>query len=209
MCGLRERKKREMKDALAEAVAVIAAEHGIGGVAAVDVTTRVGVSTRTFHNYFSSREEAVAHHIQHIMARWPRQVRAADPEWDAVTVLLRTVYDNITDPADGELTYSDAFILSGSLGSLGNDVPHMLIMDALEETAAALSSREGHDKPHSDHALMVYAVWCAVEGAVRAARWGDNPEVAEEPMLRVSLETVEKVLRGRMVELPEEVGRRG
>lgn len=209
MCGLRERKKREMKDALAKAVADITAEHGIGGVAAADVADKVGVSTRTFHNYFSSREEAVAHHIQQIMAGWPQQVRAADPEWDAVTVLLRTVYDNITDPAEGELTYGDAFILSGSLGNLGNDVSHMLIMDCLDETAAALSGREGYEKPHGDHALMVYAVWCAVEGAVRAARWGENPNATGEPLLRASLETVEKVLRGRMIELPAEVGWRG
>lgn len=209
MGGIREQKKREMKDALAKVVAEMTAEHGIGGVAAVDVTTRVGVSTRTFHNYFSSREEAVAHHIQQIMAGWPREVRAADPEWDAVTVLLRTAYDNITSPQDGELTYGDAFILSGSLGNLGNDAPHVLVMDCLDETAAALSTREGHDEPHGNHALMVYAVWCAVEGAVRAARWGGNPETAEEPLLRMSLETVEKVLRGRMIELPEEMGYRG
>lgn len=209
MGGIREQKKRAMKDALAKAVAEITAEHGIGGVAAVEVTTQVGVSTRTFHNYFSSREEAVAHHIQQIMAGWPQEVRDADPEWDAVTVLLRTVYDNITNPRDGELTYGDAFILSGSLGNLGNDAPHRLVMDCLDETAAALSSREGHEEPQSDHALMVYAVWCAVEGAVRAARWGGNSDTAAEPLLRVALETVEKVLRGRLIELPEGVGHRG
>jgi AcrR family transcriptional regulator len=58
--GLRERKKLAMRHALAFAAMQLAVERGLDNVRVEDITDVVGVSRRTFTNYFSSKEEAIA-----------------------------------------------------------------------------------------------------------------------------------------------------
>jgi AcrR family transcriptional regulator len=58
--GLRERKKQATKHALAFAAMRLAVERGLENVRVEDITDAVGVSRRTFTNYFSSKEEAIA-----------------------------------------------------------------------------------------------------------------------------------------------------
>ncbi|MCP2337427.1 acyl-CoA-like ligand-binding transcription factor [Actinomadura rupiterrae] len=57
--GLRERKKRETRLALARAALRLAVEQGIDNVRVDDIASAVNVSSRTFNNYFSSKEEAI------------------------------------------------------------------------------------------------------------------------------------------------------
>ncbi len=56
---LRERKKREARRALAQAALRLALDRGLENVKVEDIATEVGVSPRTFNNYFSSKEQAV------------------------------------------------------------------------------------------------------------------------------------------------------
>jgi AcrR family transcriptional regulator len=58
--GLRERKKLETKQALALAAVRLAIERGLENVRVQDIADAVNVSRRTFTNYFSSKEEAIA-----------------------------------------------------------------------------------------------------------------------------------------------------
>ena len=58
--GLRERKKLATRDALAQTALQLAMERGLEHVRVEDITTAVNVSRRTFTNYFSSKEEAIA-----------------------------------------------------------------------------------------------------------------------------------------------------
>ena len=58
--GLRERKKLATKQALALAAMQLAVERGLENVRVEDITDAVNVSRRTFTNYFSSKEEAIA-----------------------------------------------------------------------------------------------------------------------------------------------------
>ncbi len=57
--GLRERKKRARRAALVEAAQVLVLERGFDAVTVEDVADAAGVSARTFHNYFESKDEAV------------------------------------------------------------------------------------------------------------------------------------------------------
>jgi AcrR family transcriptional regulator len=59
--GLRERKKLETKQALALAAMRLAVERGLENVRVEDITDAVNVSRRTFTNYFSGKEEAIAY----------------------------------------------------------------------------------------------------------------------------------------------------
>ncbi len=58
--GLRERKKDATRRALAEAALTLALERGYAAVTIADITDAVGVSRRTFSNYFAGKAECVA-----------------------------------------------------------------------------------------------------------------------------------------------------
>jgi AcrR family transcriptional regulator len=67
--GLRERKKRETRAALAWAAVRLAVERGFANVPVEDIAAGAGVSPRTFNNYFSSKAEAiVARHVDRLQA---------------------------------------------------------------------------------------------------------------------------------------------
>ncbi|CAL9606703.1 hypothetical protein SUDANB6_05565 [Streptomyces sp. enrichment culture] len=56
--GLRERKKRATRAALAEAAVRLAAERGVEKVTVEAISAAAGVSVRTFFNYFDTRDDA-------------------------------------------------------------------------------------------------------------------------------------------------------
>lgn len=57
--GLRERKKLETRRAIRRAALDYALEHGIENLTVEIIAEEVGISSRTFFNYFSSKEEAL------------------------------------------------------------------------------------------------------------------------------------------------------
>ncbi|MFK4759293.1 TetR/AcrR family transcriptional regulator [Microbacterium sp. ZW T5_45] len=57
--SLRERNKRETSRTLTDAARRLTAEKGFGGFTVEELCSEVGVSRRTFFNYFASKENAV------------------------------------------------------------------------------------------------------------------------------------------------------
>ncbi|MCL3860258.1 TetR/AcrR family transcriptional regulator [Actinotalea sp. K2] len=57
--GLRERKKRACREALIDASHRLVSEHGLDAVTVEAICSEAGVSTRTFFNYFESKDDAV------------------------------------------------------------------------------------------------------------------------------------------------------
>ncbi|MET9558540.1 TetR family transcriptional regulator [Streptomyces sp. NPDC006645] len=85
--GLRERKKIATRKALGEAALHLAAERGLDGVLIEDIAAAVGVSPRTFSNYFSNKHEAIvslvlarAAGLRHAVAGRPDD----EPLWDSI-----------------------------------------------------------------------------------------------------------------------------
>lgn len=90
--GLRERKKDATRQALREAALQLAIERGPNNVRVDDIAEAAGVSPRTYNNYYSSREQAIAAaitaereaRISAAVAAQPPDVRLADAVMDAI-----------------------------------------------------------------------------------------------------------------------------
>lgn len=98
--GLRERKKAATRQALHEAALRLAIEHGLDGVTSEAVADAVGVSRRTFSNYFANKEEAVLHGDQVMMRLLLDLVHArpaGEPAWPALAASTRQLLVHLGD----------------------------------------------------------------------------------------------------------------
>jgi AcrR family transcriptional regulator len=93
--GLRERKKAETRQSLRTAALQLAAERGLDRVTIEDIAAAANVSTRTFFNYFSSKEEAIVGAdpvwTAHLLA-----VLAARPDGEQPLFALEAVFEEFT-----------------------------------------------------------------------------------------------------------------
>ncbi|PWW66780.1 TetR family transcriptional regulator [Actinokineospora spheciospongiae] len=102
--GLRARKKAATRLALGHAAWSLMLERGLDAVTPESVAEAVGVSSRTFRNYFGSREEAIVDEWSRRHASLADAVRARpadEPVWDSlVAVLPRALTDIVGERAD-------------------------------------------------------------------------------------------------------------
>lgn len=82
--GHRERKKQQTRSALSWAVIRLSVERGWDNVTIEDVAAKVGVTSRTFRNYYSSKAEAVvARHLDRMLGTADAlRARPADEDLD-------------------------------------------------------------------------------------------------------------------------------
>ncbi|MGC5396320.1 TetR/AcrR family transcriptional regulator [Streptomyces sp. DT20] len=95
--GLRERKKRATRNALAEAAVRLAAEHGVENVTVEAISEAAGVSPRTFFNYFPSHDDAFVLIDEAVGERIRESVRLAPADRPPLDV----VRDALTDELGG------------------------------------------------------------------------------------------------------------
>lgn len=102
---LRERKRLAAREALSSAAIRLAMEKGLEHVRVEDIAAEVGVSPRTFNNYFSSKEEAICAitvrrngRIADLLINRP----ADEPIWTAVTNAVSEHYGDLTGEAPRE-----------------------------------------------------------------------------------------------------------
>jgi AcrR family transcriptional regulator len=94
--GLRERKKLATREALAQTALQLAIERGLENVRVEDITDAVNVSRRTFTNYFSCKEEAIASVNAERSARIVEALRerpAGEPLADALADVFAEQYE--------------------------------------------------------------------------------------------------------------------
>src|SRR5919202_3065035 len=91
--GLRERKKRAMRQQLSDTAARMFLEHGFDAVRVADVAEACGVSEKTVFNYFPSKEALVMDRLE-AMADALR-IHLADPALPPVAAMLKILDDEL------------------------------------------------------------------------------------------------------------------
>jgi len=99
--GLRERKKRATRAALQRAALELVATRGLEGVTIEDITGRVGVSPRTFFNYFATKEESLIDADPGRVQRFSAALRAR-PAGEAPLASMRAVLLHDAERIDAE-----------------------------------------------------------------------------------------------------------
>ena len=195
MPGLRERKKADTRRALSDAALDLAFERGLENVTREDIANLVGVSLRTFNNYFNGKYEALAYRQAERMRRGVallRQRPADEPLWTSITrVVLETLEADFGDvrgdvnwvPSRQELAEVRNLLMNPQVR---NAVPNQL----LDEWIAAVAVRTGTDPDRDLYPRLVVAVVRAVGDAAAEAYVRAEPPVAITELIRAGFAAV-------------------
>ncbi|KAA5832072.1 TetR family transcriptional regulator [Saccharopolyspora hirsuta] len=190
--GLRERKKQETRDALSWATIRLVVERGLDAVRVEDIAAEVGVSPRTFNNYFASKGEAIAARHLERARQIAVELRArpeSEPLWEAITnaALARFGLAEGTGEHEPERQWVDGVRLMVSEPALQGEF-FKAGAAAEAEFAAAVAERTGADAERDLYPRLVAA---AVGAAMTTAighwlRAADPTPIA--PLLRDALD---------------------
>jgi AcrR family transcriptional regulator len=186
MAGLRERKKQQTRAALSWAALRLAVERGLAGVTVEDIAADVGVSPRTFNNYFASKYEAIVWRHVDRAARIADQLRTrpqAEPLWRALAAAATTLFES-ADPDDSPPTaeWTAGVQLLVEQPELRGEFVKAATA-AERELASAVAERTGTDADRDMYPRLVAA---AVGAAIQVAseQWmRADPPVALAPLL--------------------------
>jgi AcrR family transcriptional regulator len=104
--GRRERKKLATRQALQDVALRLVAERGLDRVTVEDISEAADVATRTFFNYFSSKEEALLGNLPEKVASVHRMVLdrpAGEPPLEAACQVLRAMTVTLTERREERL----------------------------------------------------------------------------------------------------------
>ncbi|WEH41919.1 TetR/AcrR family transcriptional regulator [Streptomyces sp. NBC_01218] len=164
--GLRERKKRATREALADTALRMAAEHGLDQVTVEAVTESVGVSVRTFFNYFAHLDDAILVPDPDSAGRTRAAVLSAPAELGPLAVLRRVLGEEMAHIEDAPERWELQCTVLGRTPSL---FPRFLAARGADEEAliSAVAQRLGQDPTSGLRSrLLVHAAVAAVRAAV-------------------------------------------
>jgi AcrR family transcriptional regulator len=183
--GLRERKKLATRQALGLAAMRLAVERGIDNVLVEDIAEAVGVSARTFNNYFASKYEAIC------ALNFDRAVRigttlmdrpAGEPLWTAISNAVMSEYGS-ADRALDEDWMAGVRLVTCTPALRGEYLKVQAMAErSLAEAIGVRSYKAGSMFPR----ILAAAVTAAVQAAVENWLYADPP-TALAPLIRQSL----------------------
>jgi AcrR family transcriptional regulator len=190
--SLRERKKLAAREALSWAALRLATERGLEHVRVDEIAAEVGVSPRTFNNYFSSKEEAICAigvdretRIRDTLLGRP----ASEPLWDAVINAVLAQYSTHREP-DREYVARVRLVVTNPALRGEYLKAHQMVECVL---AQGIAERIGADPERDLYPRLMAA---AVTSAVRVAMVYWLNADAETPLLPTLTEALQQVAAG-------------
>ncbi|MGO9196304.1 MAG: TetR family transcriptional regulator [Acidimicrobiales bacterium] len=203
--GLRDRKKQATRRALRYAALELVAERGFAHVTVEDIATAADVATRTFFNYFPSKESAVIgadpERIEELRASLLGRPAAESPlealRWVTVEYAA-TIDDEFGDLGEGREAWFRRFSIVREdpdlLGAYGGHVT-----EVERSLVEALAERLGKDPDHDPYpALLTATVFAATR--VAALYWSANGGV--DSLARLTGAAIDFLAGGLLEEEP-------
>jgi AcrR family transcriptional regulator len=175
--GLRERKKRETRAALAEAALRLALEKGADNVTVEEIAEAADVSVRTFFNYFPHKEHAILGRNPEHLERALERMRTAPAEESPLTTMWHVVSEVLVDlEREGELSRRGELIMSSP-----NLVYQLMVssFDDERQLTAGLAERMGEPASSVRPGLVVAAAGAACRVAMELHKAAPDRSVRE------------------------------
>jgi AcrR family transcriptional regulator len=188
MPGLRERKKQATRDALRLAALRLAALRGWDQVRVEDIAAEAGVSTRTFNNYFTTKEDAFLATAYERAGRAEAALaaRSADePLWSALT---DAIVDSFTTE---EIDLRQARLVTPTPTLAGEQLKAFAVIE--RRLASAIATRIGSSVEHDIYPRLVAG---ALMSAVRVAFEHWIQTESDQPLPTVLRDTLGRVADG-------------
>jgi AcrR family transcriptional regulator len=190
--GLREQKKRALRGELSLAALRLAKQRGLENVRTEDIVAAVGVSRRTFSNYFANKYEALADRLVE-RARQSAKVLRTRPRseklWQALSTALIAPYEHLVFSDSSESREATLLVLEDpSLRAelwKGDFAAQQALAQAIAERTGVDSESELY--PSLLAATAVAAVMTVLERWLRLKR---PPPLI--PMIRGALQLIER-----------------
>lgn len=95
MSDLREAKRRVVREALSEAARRLVLERGLDEVTVDDIAAEIGVSTRTFFNYFPTKDDAIVGAEPAQIDHYVRALRERPADESAAEALHAVIFSEV------------------------------------------------------------------------------------------------------------------
>jgi AcrR family transcriptional regulator len=182
--GLRERKKAQTRQHIADVAAHLFARHGYDGVSVVDVARAADVSDQTVYNYFPAKQDLVLDRAEEIRERYARTVLDR-PRGTSPAAALRAVAHEDVD----RFRHADLDEARGEHPALcvGSPVIRRFTLELRERHAGAIADAIVETDPGvrpavaMAHATALVAVFQMVVDRIgRAVLDGTRPDVVAD-----------------------------
>jgi AcrR family transcriptional regulator len=171
--GLRERKKRQTRDALVDAACVLFGRQGFEATTIDQIAAAVDVSPRTFFRYFASKDEVALELLDQQLSAVIEALAGRPADESVITALRGAVvgvvraYERDEPGFDGARHRSVRALLAGSPALLASSLQQGVARS--EEVARLLGERMGVDPAADGRPDLVAAITlCALQAAVSA-----------------------------------------
>lgn len=169
--GLRERKRRQTRERIANAAKTLFLKHGFDATTIDEIAAAADVSKRTFFDYFPSKEDVIAAWQDHFGEVMAEAVLARPPDEPPIKVVEKALI--------GSVLASAADPQALALGKLIRETPALRGREQLkyvkleQKLAAALAARSANDEASRLRARLLAMI---VVGGMRVGgeRWHED-----------------------------------
>ena len=159
MTSLREEKKRATRQAMADAAARLVLDGGAEAATVSGITAAVGVSPRTFHNYFSSVADALLYFAAEVLESFAADIPTACPGKSVSAVLEEALLESLEDEDKELRSLHTLYRIGEALDNLSHTSEERRRFERVSDTIISAFQQRGTG--YSDYELGVILNACA------------------------------------------------